>query len=225
MIELIDINYEVNGKKILNNINLKIEKNQFIVITGPNGSGKSTLAKIIAGLVKETSGKIIYDGIDITNFTLNERANIGITYAFQNPIKFKGISVYDILNISSPTFITKKQAKDNLKLVGLNEEYIDRQLDDTLSGGEQKRIEIAGVISRTSDLTIFDEPEAGIDLWSFNELIDLFKKIKQEKQGLTLIISHQEKIMKNADKIILIKKGQIVSIEKYESLEKSGVLV
>ncbi len=218
LLQLKDISFEINDKKILNNINLDIDLNKFIVITGPNGSGKSSLMKIISGIEKQTSGTIIFNGTDISNYSIEQRANLGISFAFQQPIKFKGLTVYDILKIAANNKINKLEAMDILKEVGLEpSEYINRQLDNTLSGGEHKRIELATVLLRKKALTIFDEPEAGIDLWSFNELIDLFKTFK-ENNGTTIIISHQEKILKIAEEVILIEKGTIKKIGTYEEV-------
>ncbi len=225
LLELIDISYEIDGKKILDKINLKIELGKFIVITGPNGSGKSTLAKIVAGVLKETSGKIIYDGVDITDYDLTKRANMGISFAFQHPVKFKGLTVFDILNIANGFFLDRDVACERLQEVGLEAHlYIDRELDSTLSGGELKRIEIATIVLRESKLTIFDEPEAGIDLWSFNELIDLFKDIREYVFGTTLIISHQDKIIRIADSVVMIKNGKVFKVDSYSNLVESGDL-
>lgn len=225
MLELKDISYVHDDKKILNNINLTLDNDKFYVITGPNGSGKSTLAKIIMGIIKPTSGKVIYDGIDITNLDIDERANLGMSYSFQQPVKFKGITVYDLINLSSNKFLLRDDVCKILSNVGLcANEYINREINDSLSGGELKRIEIASVITRDSKFTIFDEPEAGIDLWSFKSLINLFKDIRSNNNGTTLIISHQEKIFDIADKIILIKNGEINKIgNKKEVIENDDV--
>ena len=210
ILELKDIYFERDNKKILNNINLNIELGKFIAITGPNGSGKSTLAKIIMGIEKPDKGQIIFDGKDITNMSINERANLGISFGFQQPVKFKGITVYDLLKIAAKKKITKKEACEALSKVGLcAKEYVDREVNGSLSGGELKRIEIATVAVRQTKLTIFDEPEAGIDLWSFNNLIEIFEDMRELIKGTTLIISHQEKILKIADEIILMKSGKI----------------
>ncbi len=209
MIELVDICYEVKHKKILDNINIKFDDN-FTVITGPNGSGKSTLAKIIMGIIKPTSGKILYNGEDITSWSIDKRAKEGISFSFQQPVKFKGITVYDLIKISSGKDIDITEACDILSKVGLcAREYINREVDSSLSGGELKRIEIASVFVRESKFTLFDEPEAGIDLWSFNNLINLFKKIREKNNGKTIIISHQERIISIADKVILLENGKI----------------
>ena len=211
MLELIDICFTRHNKKILNNINLKIDSNSFIAITGPNGSGKSTLAKIIMGIEKPDSGNILFNGIDITNLNIDERAKMGISFAFQQPVRFKGITVYDILKLASGNKkLTKQEACSILKVVGIcAEDYLNRELNNSLSGGELKRIEIATVLLRNSKVNIFDEPEAGIDLWSFNNLITIFKNMHSSLSSTTLIITHQERILNIADKIILIKNGKV----------------
>jgi len=210
MLELKNIQFERENKKILDNINLKIDTNKFIAITGPNGSGKSTLVKIIMGIEKPDKGKIIFQGKDITNLSIDERAKQGISFAFQQPVKFKGLTVHDLLKIAAKKNMTKKEACDILSQVGLcAREYVDREVNSSLSGGELKRIEIATVAVRKTALTIFDEPEAGIDLWSFNNLIEIFENMRNTIKGTTLIISHQERILNIADEIILMKNGKI----------------
>lgn len=223
MLELKDICFERENRKILNHINLKLDTNKFIAITGPNGSGKSTLVKIIMGIEKPDSGKILLDGKDITNLAIHERAKLGVSFAFQQPVKFKGITVYDLLKIASQKDINKKEACEILSQVGLcAKEYVDREVNDSLSGGELKRIEIATVVLREAKLTIFDEPEAGIDLWSFGNLIEVFEKLRNRIKGTTIIISHQERILNIADEVILIKQGKIEEIgESQEILEKT----
>ena len=212
LLELQNICFERDNKKILKDINLTIDLDKFIAITGPNGSGKSTLVKIIMGIEKPDSGKIIFDGKDITNLSINERANLGISFAFQQPVKFKGITVYDLLKMSAKKKITKKEACEVLSRVGLcAKEYVDREVNGSLSGGELKRIEIATVVLRGAKLTIFDEPEAGIDLWSFNNLIEVFENMRELIKGTTLIISHQERILNIADEVILLKAGKIAN--------------
>ena len=212
MLELKHIKFERDNKKILDDINLKIDTGKFIAITGQNGSGKSTLAKIIMGIEKPDSGEILFEGKDITNKSIDERARTGIGFAFQQPVKFKGITVLDLIRLSANKDMNKKEACEVLSTVGLcAKEYIDREVNDSLSGGELKRIEIALLAVRNSKLCIFDEPEAGIDLWSFQNLIDIFKNIQEKTKGTTLIISHQERILKIADEIILMKNGKIIS--------------
>ena len=211
MLELKHIKFERDNKKILDDINLKIDTGKFIAITGQNGSGKSTLAKIIMGIEKPDSGEIFFEGKDITNKSIDERARMGIGFAFQQPVKFKGITVLDLIRLSANKDMNKKEACEVLSTVGLcAKEYIDREVNDSLSGGELKRIEIALLAVRNSKLCIFDEPEAGIDLWSFQNLIDVFKNIQEKTNGTTLIISHQERILKIADEIILMKNGKII---------------
>ena len=219
MLELKDICFERDGKKILDNVNLKLEDDKFVVITGPNGSGKSTLAKIIMGIEKQDSGKILFNGKDISNWSIDKRAKNGISFAFQQPVKFKGITVFDLIKLSSGKDINKAEACNILAKVGLcAKEYVDREVNNSLSGGELKRIEIATVAVRESKLTIFDEPEAGIDLWSFNNLIKVFEEIRKTTKGTTLIISHQERILNIADQLILMNSGKIESIGAKEEL-------
>jgi len=210
MLELKNINFERNGHKILNNINLKFENNKFIIITGPNGSGKSTLAKIIMGIEKPDSGAVIFNEQDITNLGIDERANLGISFAFQTPVRFKGITVYDLLNLSLHHEIDRKKACNILLQTGLcARNYLDREVNSSLSGGELKRIEIASVLARKPKLCIFDEPEAGIDLWSFQNLIEVFTNLKNNTKNITIIISHQERILNIADEIIMLEDGKV----------------
>ena len=212
MLELKDISYIVKGgsrAKILDHISLHLKKNSFTVITGPNGSGKSTLADIIMGIKTPTTGKTLLENENITNQTITERAK-NIAYSFQQPVKFKGLTVYDLLNIASGELISPEAAAKHLKTVGLTKDYLTREISDKLSGGELKRIEIASVLARPAKLFVFDEPEAGIDLWSFDNLIKVFKKLKKEQKTI-IIISHQEKILKLADEIIILEKGKIKS--------------
>lgn len=210
MLELKDISYSVKGgsrDKILDHISLRIKKGSFTVITGPNGSGKSTLADIIMGIKTPTTGKILLEKEDITDQTITDRAK-NIAYSFQQSVKFKGLTVYELINIARGELIEPKEAEKYLKKVGLDSNYLTREINDKLSGGELKRIEIASVLAREAKLIIFDEPEAGIDLWSFDNLIKVFKKLKKEQKTI-IIISHQEKILKLADEIIILKKGRI----------------
>ena len=218
MIELIDISYEIDHKKILDKVNIKFDSN-FTVITGPNGSGKSTLAKIIMGIVKPTSGKILYNGEDITSWSIDKRAKNGISFSFQMPVKFKGLTVHDLINISSGEEMNVHDACNVLSKVGLcAKEYINREVDSSLSGGELKRIEIATVSVRNSNVTIFDEPEAGIDLWSFNSLIQIFKELREKNNSKTIIISHQERIIDIADKIVLLDGGKVKEVKSKKEL-------
>lgn len=213
MLKLENICFFKDNKDILKNINLEVDEGKFFAITGPNGSGKSTLAKIIMGIEKPTSGKIYFNGEDITNLSIDERANKGISFAFQQPVKFKGITVYDLLKLSAKKNVTRVEACEYLSAVGLcAKEYIDREVNASLSGGELKRIEIATVALRKTKLTIFDEPEAGIDLWSFNNLIEVFEDMRKLINGSILIISHQERILNIADVIVLMNDGKIEQI-------------
>lgn len=219
MLELQDICFTKDGKQILKHINLKIDEQKFIAITGPNGSGKSTLAKVIMGILQPTSGKILFEGKDITNLSITERAKLGIGFAFQQPVRFKGLTVRDLLNIASGEELKFTQACDYLSDVGLcAKEYINREITVELSGGELKRIEIAMLAAKKSKLTIFDEPEAGIDLWSFQSLIHVFEKMHAETKGSIVIISHQEKILNIADELILLTDGQVEKIGSKEEV-------
>lgn len=212
MLELKNISFSIQGEKdILKNISLIIEDSKFVVITGPNGGGKSTLAKIIAGIEKPTSGQILLNGKDITNMSITDRARTGISFAFQQPIRFKGVTVKDLITLASGKEISAATACEYLSEVGLcARDYIDREVNASLSGGELKRIEIATVMARKTKISLFDEPEAGIDLWSFKNLIDVFEKMHQEIHGAIVIISHQERILNIADDIIVIANGEIL---------------
>ena len=216
MLELQHIAYSVaaedGGKEsILRDVNLKVSE-RFVAITGPNGSGKSTLAKIIAGIVKPTAGKVLFDGKDITDLSITERAKLGISFAFQQPVRFKGITVKDMISLAAGTDISVAKACEYLSEVGLcAKEYINREINASLSGGELKRIEIAMINARGTKLSIFDEPEAGIDLWSFNNLIRVFEKMHERTNGSILIISHQERILDIADKIVVIADGRVAA--------------
>ena len=215
MLELKNISFEVTeddkDKGILRDINLTIDNNKFVVITGPNGGGKSTLAKIIAGIEKPTKGQIIFDGQDITNASITERAKMCISYAFQQPVRFKGIQVLDLIRLASGTRMSVATACQYLSAVGLcAKDYINREVNASLSGGELKRIEIATVLARKTRLSLFDEPEAGIDLWSFQNLIQVFEVMRASIQDSSiLIISHQERILEIADEIVVIADGRI----------------
>lgn len=211
MLELQDISFARDNKQILKDINIKIDDKKLVVITGPNGSGKSTLAKIIMGIATPDEGRILFDGKDITRYNITQRAKAGIGFAFQQPVKFKGLTVRDLIEISAGNQIKVCDACDILSDVGLcAQEYLNREVNGALSGGELKRIEIAMLAAKKSKLTIFDEPEAGIDLWSFNNLIGVFEKMHNEIQGSIVIISHQERILNIADEIILLSNGKVV---------------
>ncbi|MBQ2908748.1 MAG: ATP-binding cassette domain-containing protein [Clostridia bacterium] len=213
MLELKNLCYSVESggevKHIINNVSLKIDE-KFVALTGPNGGGKSTLAKLIMGIIKPTSGQIIFDGQDITDLSVTERANLGIGFAFQQPVRFKGITVSDIINMASGRTLKVSEVCAYLSEVGLcAREYVNREINASLSGGELKRIEIASVMARGVKLSLFDEPEAGIDLWSFSSLIKVFEKLRDILGGSLIIISHQERILNIADRIIVIANGQI----------------
>ena len=219
MLELKNISFTRDNKKILDNISLTLEDDKFYVITGQNGSGKSTLAKIIMGIEKQDSGQILYNGIDISNWSVDDRANSGISYSFQQPVKFKGLTVHDLICLAAKKYMTKKETCEVLSKVGLcANEYIDREVNDSLSGGELKRIEIATVVARGTNLSIFDEPEAGIDLWSFNNLIEVFENMSKTVQGSIVIISHQERILNIADEVVLVEKGKVKQIGKKDEI-------
>ncbi len=212
MLELKNISYTADGNEILNDVSLEISE-RFVAITGPNGSGKSTLAKIIAGIIKPERGSIIFDGIDITDMNVTERAKAGISFAFQAPVRFKGITVKDLISLASGKKISVGEACAYLSEVGLcAKDYINREVNASLSGGELKRIEIAMINARGTRLSVFDEPEAGIDLWSFNNLIKVFEKMHERTHGSILIISHQERILDIADKIVVLADGKISKI-------------
>ena len=222
MLELKNIGYEVEDelgkKRILKDVNLCLDE-RFVAFTGPNGGGKSTLAKVIAGIIKPTEGRIYLDGEDITDLSVTERANKGISYAFQQPVRFKGLTVRDLINIAVGKNMKVSDACAYLSEVGLcARDYLDREVNGSLSGGELKRIEIATVLARSTKLTLFDEPEAGIDLWSFGNLIKVFEKMHEKTQGNILIISHQERILNIADKIVVLADGQVQKVGKKEDV-------
>ena len=211
MLKLEHISYGVEERpNILNDVSLEIN-DPFVAITGPNGSGKSTLMKVIAGIIKPDSGRIYFDGQDITDLSITERANLGISYAFQKPVPFKGLRVIDLLTLAAGKGTTLSEACEYLSEVGLcARDYINRELNDSLSGGEMKRIEIAMILARSTSLSLFDEPEAGIDLWSFHSLISVFEKMNDKTNGNILIISHQERILNIAKTIIMMQDGKVV---------------
>lgn len=216
MLELKNISFQAEdgGKEIeiLRNVNLTLE-DQFVAVTGPNGSGKSTLAKIVAGILTPTEGQILLDGVDITEKSITERAKLGIGFAFQQPVRFKGITVKDMLSIAAGKETAVSEVCAMLSEVGLcARDYVNREINASLSGGELKRIEIAMLMARKSKVSIFDEPEAGIDLWSFQNLIRVFEKMHEEIRGTILIISHQERILNIADQIVLLADGRIEKV-------------
>ena len=225
MLELKNVSYRVSDelgeKQILKNINLTLDE-RFVAFTGPNGGGKSSLAKVIAGIYKPTEGRIYLDGEDITDLSISERASKGISYAFQQPVRFKGLTVRDLINIAAGKKLKVSDACSYLSEVGMcARDYIDREVNASLSGGELKRIEIATILARATKLSVFDEPEAGIDLWSFSNLIKVFENMHEKTKGNILIISHQERILNIADKIVVIANGQVQNVgTKNEILPK-----
>ena len=215
MLELQHIDFDVaqdgEEKGILHDVNLTIRE-RFVAITGPNGGGKSTLAKLIAGILTPSQGRILFDGEDITDLNVTERARKGISFAFQQPVRFKGLTVKDLITLASGRNIGVPEACAYLSEVGLcAKDYIDREVDASLSGGELKRIEIATIMARSTSLSVFDEPEAGIDLWSFSNLIQVFEHLHEKINGSILIISHQERILNIADRIIVLSAGRVVN--------------
>ncbi len=217
MLEIKNLTYTVTDEKtgkqmkILDDVSVTINE-RFVAVTGPNGSGKSTLAKLIAGIYKADSGQILLDGVDITDLDITERARAGISFAFQQPVRFKGITVKDMISMAAGERISVAEACKYLSEVGLcAKEYVNREINESLSGGELKRIEIAMINARGTKFSVFDEPEAGIDLWSFNNLIKVFEKMHERTHGNILIISHQERILDIADKIIVIANGKIAA--------------
>lgn len=216
MLTLENVSFEVQAEKgqkeIIRNMNLTIDDRKFVVITGPNGGGKSTMAKLIAGIEKPTAGKIYFNGTDITEMSITERANMGISFAFQQPVRFKGIQVLDLIRLAAKKNLSAADACQYLSEVGLcARDYINREVNGSLSGGELKRIEIATVLARGTKMSVFDEPEAGIDLWSFQNLIQVFERMREKTDGSILIISHQERILNIADEIVVIADGSITS--------------
>lgn len=224
MLELQNISFQVPNendgtKEIIKDVSLTIGDNQFVALTGPNGGGKSTLAKIIVGIEKPTGGRILYNGQDITDKSITERAKMGIGFAFQQPVRFKGITVKDLITLAAGEKISTTTACEYLSEVGLcARDYINREVNASLSGGEVKRIEIATLLARRTELSVFDEPEAGIDLWSFGNLIRIFERIRKEQKGTVIIISHQERILNIADRIVVIADGNILSEDASEKI-------
>ena len=214
MLELRDVSFDVQDdkgeKEIIKHLDLQVEDGKFVVVTGPNGGGKSTMAKLIAGIESPSSGSILFNGEDITDKSITERARLGISFAFQQPVRFKGITVLDTLRIAAQKRLSVAEACGYLSEVGLcARDYVNREVNASLSGGELKRIEIATVLARGTKLAIFDEPEAGIDLWSFQSLIQVFERMRAATHGSILIISHQERILQIADEIIVLADGRV----------------
>lgn len=224
MLELKNVCFQVedeqdNNKEIIRNITLKIDDQKFIAITGPNGGGKSTLAKLIVGIYEPTAGQILYNGTDITHMPITDRAKLGISFAFQTPVRFKGIKVKDLIRLAAGRELSTAAACAYLSEVGLcARDYIDREVDGSLSGGELKRIEIAQLIARDTELSVLDEPEAGIDLWSFSNLIKVFEKMRETRKRSIIIISHQERILDIADEILVMRDGQVADFGKKEDI-------
>jgi len=211
MLELKNISVTRDNRQILKNVSLSLPSNKFIAITGPNGSGKSTIAKIIMGIYQPDEGSIIFNGKDITDASITERAKMGIGFAFQQPVVFKGLSVFDMISLAAGKKVNLDAACEYLSEVGLcAKDYINREMNSKLSGGELKRIELAMLVAKNSAFTIFDEPEAGIDLWSFNSLISIFKKMQENESASVVVISHQERILDIADEVILLVEGKVV---------------
>jgi Fe-S cluster assembly ATP-binding protein len=213
------VSLNIDGKNILDDVSFTISDAEFVVITGPNGGGKSTLAKTIAGIEKPTAGKMMLDDTDITDMSITERARLGIGFAFQQPVRFKGLTVRDLLAAAKGSPATEMELRDILHEVGLcARDYLDRELDASLSGGEAKRIEIAMMLLRDSRFLIFDEPEAGIDIWSFTNLINVFERLRQRHDRSIVVISHQERILNIADRIMLLSDGRIAANGEREKL-------
>ena len=213
MLELKNISFsaetEEGRRQILDDVSLSLDEG-FVAITGPNGSGKSTLARIVAGMVKPDSGRILFNGADITGLSITERARAGIAFAFQQPVRFKGLTVRDLISTAAGHPMSVSDTCESLSEVGLcARDYVDREVDATLSGGELKRIEIAMTIARRAQLTLFDEPEAGIDLWSFTSLIKVFERMREKLGGKLIVISHQERILEIADRIVVLADGRV----------------
>lgn len=218
MLEFRNVSYSVGDKQILKNIDLKVS-DRFVAITGPNGSGKSTMAKLVSGIIKPTEGRIYFNGEDITDMSVTDRAKSGISYAFQQPVRFKGLTVQYLISLAAGKNTSVADACAYLSEVGLcAKDYINREVNSSLSGGELKRIEIAMVNARGTALSVFDEPEAGIDLWSFNNLIKVFEKMHERTHGTIMIISHQERILNIADKIVVLADGQVVEYGDRETV-------
>ena len=220
MLELTNLSFKIDDRIVLDGLNYVFLPNNIYVITGANGSGKSTLAKIIMGLTKPTQGSVALEKQVLDELTVDQRAKLGISLSFQQPVRFKGVSVRDLLNIATNSLVNDDQGLERLSQVGLSIDYLDRQVNDRLSGGELKRIELATTLARQPKVAIFDEPESGIDLWSFDQLTQVFTKAKA-KNRLIIIISHQEKILRLADKILILNDGNITEYSNYQTFIKS----
>ena len=223
MLELKNVSFAVDSeggrKTIIDDVSFTVEEGKFVVITGPNGSGKSTLVKLIMGIEKPTAGRIFLDGEDITEKSITEHAQMGISFAFQQPVRFKGIHVLDMLSLAAQRQLSVPEACEYLSEVGLcARDYVNREINASLSGGELKRVEIASVLARSTRLSLFDEPEAGIDLWSFKNLIKVFERMQETTKGSILIISHQERILDIADQIVVIDGGRVRQMGSKEEI-------
>ena len=223
MLKVENLAFSVNERgaelNILSDISFDVKKGEMLVITGPNGGGKSTLAKVLMGIEKADSGKIVLDGEDISNYDIDERAKAGIGFAFQQPPRFKGMTVNKFISLAAGEEKREECCCELLSRVGLcAQEYVDREVDNTLSGGEMKRLEIATVLAKSHKLCIFDEPEAGIDLWSFSMLIQQFEEIKKDESQSLILISHQERIMEMADRVMVIENGRVAGIGAREDI-------
>lgn len=223
MLKITDLRYHVSDeageKDILNGIDLEIRDGAFIVVTGPNGGGKTTLAKAIMGLIQPTGGSILYNDTELMGKSVTERARLGVSYGFQQPPRFKGLQVTELLSIAAGRKLSANECCAYLTKVGLcTEDYLDREIDNSLSGGEVKRIEIASLLARGSELMIFDEPEAGIDLWSFTRLTQTFDSLHKRGENTIIIISHQERIIRLADEVVLVADGKIQNRGSFEEV-------
>ena len=223
MLSIRDLTYHVHDdggdKDILKNVNLDVEDGRFIVVTGPNGGGKTTLAKAIMGLVQNVSGSIVYQGTELVGLSVTERAKLGVSYAFQQPPRFKGLQVTELLSIAAGKKLSAADCCNYLTKVGLcTEDYLDREIDASLSGGEVKRIEIASLLARNASLMIFDEPEAGIDLWSFSRLTQTFEAIHKRSESTMIVISHQERIIRLADEVVLVAGGKVTARGSFDDI-------
>ena len=223
MLSIRDLTYHVHDdggdKDILRNVNLDVEDGRFIVITGPNGGGKTTLAKAIMGLVQNVTGSIVYQGQELIGLSVTERAKLGVSYAFQQPPRFKGLQVTELLSIAAGKKLSAADCCNYLTKVGLcTEDYLDREIDASLSGGEVKRIEIASLLARNASLMIFDEPEAGIDLWSFSRLTQTFEAIHKRSESTMIVISHQERIIRLADEVVLVAGGRVTARGSFDEV-------
>ena len=226
LLELRSVGFAVAGgngrkKQVLDGVNLCVKRGEIVVVTGRNGSGKTILSKIIMGIERPSCGTVMFNGEDVTEAGISGRADKGIGLAFQQPVRFKGLSIKNLLRISAGKRLSEKQASEYLVRVGLNaEEYLERELNNSLSGGEMKRVEIAVLLAREAELMIFDEPEAGIDLWTLDNLTEVFRELRREQQGAVVIISHNADILRLADRVLLLHNRKLVAVNAEEMLGK-----